>query len=262
MKKATVTIEGVSIVSFTKYIPASEPGYEKLPRESAEQWDKRFWFEKAHYNDDGEVILTYTSTLCTRVEISPSESFDLDSGDCQEVTVSPNIPPDTPCGEADITYITATLYCDQPGAGSAIKTATLRTIVPSPVRLPVIARNLSDCFPRSWETEDNDRCDEANGRLCPGREYYGYPDDAWDFFSIGLLPSGRQVEADLTIYAGEGVQFQFFDGECEPVGPYRWKAPYHIEYSIPKTDQYYISIYTTEDKYSTEKAYTLWVEFP
>ena len=58
MKKATVTIEGVSIVSFTKYIPASEPGYEKLPRESAEQWDKRFWFEKAHYNDDGEVILT------------------------------------------------------------------------------------------------------------------------------------------------------------------------------------------------------------
>lgn len=58
MKKVVATIEGVSIVSFSKYIPAGEPGYEKLPRENAEQWDRRFWREKAHYNGDGNVILT------------------------------------------------------------------------------------------------------------------------------------------------------------------------------------------------------------
>ena len=58
MRKVTVTIEGVSIVSFSKYIPASEAGFEKLPRENAEQWDRRFWHEKAHFNDDGHVILT------------------------------------------------------------------------------------------------------------------------------------------------------------------------------------------------------------
>lgn len=58
IRKITTTIQGVSIVSFSKYIPANEPGYEKLSRESAEQWDKRFWKKKAHYNDDGNVILT------------------------------------------------------------------------------------------------------------------------------------------------------------------------------------------------------------
>lgn len=58
MKKLIATLEGVSVVSFSKYIPTSEPGFEKLGRESAEQWDKRLWHHKAHYNSDGVVILT------------------------------------------------------------------------------------------------------------------------------------------------------------------------------------------------------------
>jgi len=172
--------------------------------------------------------------------------------------VSLEVPGDVPDGEEDVTFITVTLRCVQP-INPAITTTKLTTIVPSPVFLPIVPKDLWSCFKGPWEEEPNSPYDQANGPLCPGREYSGYPNDAWDFFSIDLC-AGGQITVDLTIETGKGVQLQLRDQEGNLLD-YKCESPYHIEYAGADGGRYYIII-STESGHNCDRLYILWTTFP
>jgi len=209
----------------------------------------------------GQLDLVAASPRCITVTIQPPPPYTLAPGGSQSVIVSPVMRHDV-CGEMVVTFITATLECGPPCNRTAMTTGNITTTVPSPVFLPMVARDFdaTNCFKNLWEVEPNNSCKGANGPLCSGREYSGYPNDQWDIFSIGLHYGGR-ITADLTTESGTGVQLQLVDQGCNPIGPYVWKEPYHIEYPVSDAGQYYVSIFT-ESGHNSDEPYILWVTFP
>jgi hypothetical protein len=127
------------------------------------------------------------------------------------------------------------------------------------VYLPLTMRDYISYFEGPWEREPNNSYLEANGPLRSGRDYYGYPNDAKDYFSIYLRTSGK-ITIDLTNHTGTGVQLQLFYQTPGNVVGYDWAPPYHIEYTGP-AGVYYIYIYTAGG-YNTITPYTLRVTYP
>jgi hypothetical protein len=128
------------------------------------------------------------------------------------------------------------------------------TFTPTPSATPT-----PPYFEGPWEQEPNDDWQHANGPLRAGRDYYGYPNDARDYFSIYQRASGP-VTVDLTNHTGRGVQFMlFYQSMGNRVG-WRTAPPYHIEYTGP-AGWYYVYIYT-ESGYITTTPYTLRATFP
>jgi hypothetical protein len=117
----------------------------------------------------------------------------------------------------------------------------------------------SGYFEGPWELEDNDSYQQANGPLRLARDYYGYPDDQKDFFSI-YLPSPGQLSIDVTNHSGSGVQLQLFNGSVDNRVCFDPELPLHCEYT-GQAGWYYVFIYT-ESGFNTHTAYTLRAEFP
>ncbi|MCP4544553.1 MAG: hypothetical protein GY832_46180 [Chloroflexi bacterium] len=110
-----------------------------------------------------------------------------------------------------------------------------------------------------WEAEDNDTTLDVNGPLCSGLEYYGYPDDREDYFSI-YLETGGDITIDLTDHTGQGVQLQLHYQSVPNMVEWAWHSPYHIEHA-GSAGWYYIRIFT-ESGYNNVTPYTLQVTFP
>jgi hypothetical protein len=139
--------------------------------------------------------------------------------------------------------------------------SSARSVVVDPwvVCLPLLMRDYVTYFEGPWEREDNDNYLEANGPLRSGRDYYGYPDDARDYFSI-YLRTGGEIAVDLTNHEGGGVQLLlYYRSPADRVG-WVWKDPYHITYTGPE-GWYYIFIYTASG-YPNSTPYTLRVTYP
>ena len=129
--------------------------------------------------------------------------------------------------------------------------------------LPVVIRGVTTptYFEGPWEQEDNDTSLQANGPLRSAQDYYGYPNDQKDYFSINPGTSG-QIVIDLTNVTGSGVQLQLFYqvADVDHRVAFDRDAPYHIEYT-GGPGVYYIYIYT-ESGYNSSNAYTLRVTYP
>ena len=107
--------------------------------------------------------------------------------------------------------------------------------------------------------EPNNTYLQANGSLRSGRDYYGYPNDQKDYFSI-YLRTGGQIVIDLNNHTGQGVQLQLFYQTTGNLVAGDLDAPYHIEYTGP-AGWYYIYIYTAGN-YNSSTAYTLRLTYP
>jgi formylglycine-generating enzyme required for sulfatase activity len=144
----------------------------------------------------------------------------------------------------------------------------LLVMVLIPLTLSVPATSSEGSQPRSaadfegpWEVEPNDAYTEANGPLVYGRTYFGYPDDAKDYFSLQTEMAGRIV-VDLLEHTGQDVQLQLFYGPAtaENRVAYDTEAPFHIEHTGP-AGTYYIYI-STGSGYNGTSPYTLRATFP
>ena len=125
--------------------------------------------------------------------------------------------------------------------------------------LPLTLRDLISYFEGPWEQEPNNSYLEANGPLRSGQDYYGYPNDAKDYFSI-YLRTGGQITIDLTNHTGTGTQLQMFYQSVANRVASDVEAPYHIDYN-GQAGLYYIYAYTAGG-YNTTTPYTLRVTYP
>ncbi|MEM4204931.1 MAG: SBBP repeat-containing protein [Candidatus Methanomethylicaceae archaeon] len=127
------------------------------------------------------------------------------------------------------------------------------------VYLPLMLRDYISYFEGPWEQEPNNSAQEANGPLRSGRDYYGYPNDAKDYFSIYLRTSG-QISINLTNHTDPEAQLQLFyqtpgNRVAGCIG-----SSCHVDYTGP-AGLYYIYIYTAGN-YNSTTPYTLRVTYP
>jgi len=126
------------------------------------------------------------------------------------------------------------------------------------ISLPLALRSYVAYFEGPWEAEPNNASSQANGPLRSGKDYYGYPDDSWDYFSICTHTSGN-ITIDLTNHTGQGVQLQLRD-QSGNLLKYVYGQPYHIDHT-GQAGCYYIGIYTGSG-YNSTTQYTLRVTYP
>jgi hypothetical protein len=160
--------------------------------------------------------------------------------------------------------LTATYSGDSTYNSSSGTTAHTVNVNPQSYKayLPLIMReNATYFFEGPWELEPNNNYQQANGPLRSGRDYYGYPNDQKDYFSI-ILNSGGQIVIDLSNDTGQGVQLQLFYqiADVDHRVAFDRDAPYQIQYTGP-AGTYYIYIYTAGN-YNSSAAYTLHVTYP
>jgi hypothetical protein len=133
------------------------------------------------------------------------------------------------------------------------------------VYLPLVLRDNMAYFEGPWEQEPNDTYLQANGPLHSERDYYGYPDDLKDYFSI-YLTTGGHIIIDLSNQPSQGVQLQlFYQTTATPPIYSQTSAPYHIDYLVNagETGWYYVYIYfDPKYNYNSNTAYTLRVTYP
>ena len=82
----------------------------------------------------------------------------------------------------------------------------------SSVSLPLVLQGYMPYFEGPWEREDNDRASQANGPLRSGQDYYGYPDDAFDYFYLSLASAslGYIVHfCSVMLYCGYGQAYTY-----------------------------------------------------
>ena len=123
-----------------------------------------------------------------------------------------------------------------------------------------------------WEVDDqedpqnnNSACERANGPLCPNEKYFGYLDDAFDYFYI-KVPGKQKIIVDLFIDTGQGVdQLQLDNEKCNsidlPIDDY-YDGKYHVEYTNGPTPENYRIVVYRKEPYDPDQPYTLIVTFP
>jgi hypothetical protein len=207
---------------------------------------------------DGQAVLTATSDLDLGIEFGQS-SFFLPSQGSGATSLLLQIPVTMPVPALDTTLITATLECNE------YVVATDQEPVSTVIKyyyalMPVAMRDY--CSDDPWESEPNNSCSytDADSLMCLDHDYYGYPNDEWDWFRLEVAGGGFAVEltADEAIGPEYGLQLLLCDGTCTVVG---WdpvpEDGYRIE--VPgASGRYYIGIYINpESGFSTDWTYTL-----
>jgi uncharacterized repeat protein (TIGR01451 family) len=203
---------------------------------------------------DGQAVLTAVSSEGWTFGFDPP-THTLPVSISKPVSFSLEIPAELSGRPQDVSLVTATLTCtnDQ----SATATGAVTTSVVVPVMLPMVSRNARDRF---WEIEPNNSCDEANGPIHPGMQYFGYPDDERDVFSINLQTTG-ELDVGLDIHDGEGVQLHLLNEDCGWI-VYDWDPPFHVRHTL-EPGLYYIGIYIEDPEHQDpNRAYTLQADFP
>jgi hypothetical protein len=125
--------------------------------------------------------------------------------------------------------------------------------------LPVITRDAVSFFSGPWEGEPNDSIAQANGALNSGQDYYGYVDDADDYFSVYLRSAGH-LDVGLTGSITQGVRLSLWYGSPTSEVARDGFAPYSIGYD-GAAGWYYVRVYHA-DPPTTTVTYTLQVTYP
>jgi hypothetical protein len=109
-----------------------------------------------------------------------------------------------------------------------------------------------------WEQEPNYPLTNANGPLLSGLNYYGFPNDADDYFFFQVASRG-QVTIDLTNHSATGVQLVLRNAAGERLAVDN-TAPYRLEITVDP-GRYYVHIYAA-DGYNSTTPYMLRAVFP
>ncbi len=167
---------------------------------------------------------------------------------CHIVTVQPgNITP-TPSPTPPGTTATPT---QTPTPSGPTETPTpVPFVTPTPtspppdefdVFLPILFSSYSSCFPGYSEMEPNDDRLTANGPLCLGQNYSGFPYDEDDYFY--LVSPGGTMTVVLQNYTTMGGQLLLYYEEEESARAFAVAPPYRLEYTGP-AGKYYVRVYT------------------
>jgi hypothetical protein len=131
--------------------------------------------------------------------------------------------------------------------------------VPGCAYLPAGLRDALFYFEGPREHEPNNAPGQANGPLRNGQDYYGYPNDAKDYFSIKTQMPGR-IAVNLIKHTGQHVQLQlFYQSTANLVADVR-EPPYQLEHN-GNSGIYYIYI-STGAGHNDTTAYTLRATYP
>lgn len=180
-------------------------------------------------------------------------------------TSTPTTPP-----VATVTPTPTTAATDSPTATPTPVTPSTSTPTATPTPTPTAqSENYSqyiplvsvppDCFAGPSEQENNDSFAQANGPLCSGQIYSGYPDDQDDYFFFDMTNAG-ELTAELSNHSGEGVQFLLYYESSANLKVQVTELPYVIQYSGPP-GRYFIRIFIVESS-GTNEAYALQVSYP
>lgn len=124
--------------------------------------------------------------------------------------------------------------------------------------LPYVLYQVSQFFDGPWEDEPNNTSADGNGPLRSAQNYFGYPDDQWDFYYVDS--AGGQIDITLSNYSGSGGQLLlYYTTTANRVGQ-DTEAPYRILYTGP-AGRYYIAVYTAGG-FNSNTAYTLRATYP
>jgi uncharacterized repeat protein (TIGR01451 family) len=128
--------------------------------------------------------------------------------------------------------------------------------------LPLTLGDYFAYFEGLWEKEENDSYLQANGPLRSGQDYYGYPDDEKDFYSV-YMPTAGTISVDLDEHTGDKTQLFLYYGPPVHEGDVGWahEDPYKIDYA-GAAGWYYIYIYVPPGYRSNTTPYTLQVTYP
>jgi hypothetical protein len=77
----------------------------------------------------GQADVIATSSQGWEINITPSQQYTLPAGNCENVTVSPIVPPDAHRGAVDVTLVTARLECGSPCDETVTETRKVTTTV-------------------------------------------------------------------------------------------------------------------------------------
>jgi hypothetical protein len=109
-----------------------------------------------------------------------------------------------------------------------------------------------------WEQEPNYPLAQANGPLRSGIDFYGYPNDTYDYFFFQASSSG-QVTVDLANHTGLGLQLVLRTSNGSQVA-YDYSPPYHLVATVDP-GRYYVQLYAIGN-FNTTEPYTLRSSFP
>jgi uncharacterized membrane protein len=211
-------------------------------------------------NTSDTFVITANSSAGFGLELAPATPISLPIGHSATITLAVTIPPGTPASVVDTTTVTATSQGNISITDTATNTTSINA-VPQPglVYLPMVQNNYISYFEGPWEVEPNNSSAQANGPLRSGRDYFGYPNDAYDFFSVYLTQPG-QLNVTLTNHSGQGAQLQlFYQSTANRVG-FVPSPPYTLSYN-GQAGWYYIFIFT-ESGFNSTTPYTLRVTYP
>jgi hypothetical protein len=136
-------------------------------------------------------------------------------------------------------------------------TATV-TLGPSPtptntpaarLMLPAVMRNFINCFTGPWEVEPNGTTAQANGPLCSGQDYFGYHDDADDYYTFSLFASGA-FTVSLASSASDTQLLLYYQSDDNLVAqdanlPYEIVCPPGPQGNCPgAAGTYYVRVFT------------------
>ena len=108
-----------------------------------------------------------------------------------------------------------------------------------------------------WEQEPNYPLAQANGPLRSGIDFYGYPNDNYDYFFFQASSRG-QVTVDLTNHTGLGLQLVLRTSNGSQV-VYDYSPPYHLVATVDP-GRYYVQLYATGN-FNNNAPYTLQVVY-
>ncbi|MCI0732056.1 MAG: hypothetical protein L0332_35770 [Chloroflexi bacterium] len=167
-------------------------------------------------------------------------------------------------GEVGLPYNETNLssqnYQHQPGfLAAAPSTPTPPGPTGTDIFLPTVLHDFTDYFEGPWEVEDNDTAAQANGPLRSAQDYFGYPNDIKDYFSL-YMPTNGVIVVNLMNHTGQGVQLQLFYQSTNNLVVFDTTPPFQVQHSGP-AGLYYIYIFTASGHNST-MPYTLRVTYP
>lgn len=132
------------------------------------------------------------------------------------------------------------------------------------VFLPAILNNYPYCYPGPWEVEPNNDEANANGSLCSNQDYFGIPNDNFDYFYFI-----SQAEGPITItlegIQGYGPQLLLrpqtsWPSNCNDEDLSDWQPPYEIVCNDTQPGLYHAIVYVKSD--FNNETYTLRVTYP
>ena len=210
---------------------------------------------------EGDAHLTATSDLDLGITFDLATFYTLNISSSASTAMHLHLPATLTIPSTDTTWITATLECPGDLTDNAHEPVST-TIAYYTLMAPSIMKDY--CSTNSWEVEPNDSCVQAHGPLCLGEEFYGYPDDADDYYLVYAPEGGISVDLNFGggyIPTSEGIQLLVYkpDLPCPSVIVGHDPTPedgYHLDIS-GVTGPLYIRVFKGKEPFSTDWTYTL-----